>query len=1305
MDSVMKASVWKKIGIVLVVLAVLIIAAVLVIPKLIDPNRYSGFIASQIEKAVGGKVNLGHITWGITHAIWLKADGFSIMGASAFPGDVKLTRIYAKVSIHPLLAKTIAVKELLLEGPAATVRLHPTKVPPKSTAGDDTTPSVGESLAGFPLPVKILIEKLAVQNGRITVEDSLTLPGQKVVHAFTDVEIEATNMSPGQEMGFQLTLRDEAKPGLGLLKAQGTFSGLTEALTLENPKLKLKADLSSLDMDAIKPYLRNGPLAQRLGGSVSLQLNYDGDFGTHLQADGLMDLTQFTYTDPSLWGKALPGAETKITYQVTLDPDLLTVEKIEVSLGNLTLSGQALVEGWRTEPVIKNVLLSADLPLAELIPLVPWGQLGKEAGTIRGVLERGGKATIEKASLPEIIPAKLTATPEALLPQIAATVRVSGLSAQPLPQLPDVEDITATLRLRKGTIKVEGLTARVGPASLPQITAEITDLLEKPEVAAHLHGQLKVSEITDEKTIKLLRERGIEKLAGTAELDLALHLETARPEHFSLQGNVGLRNFQLGTSLAPASLEGLNADIAMTPDAADISSLSTTVVVPAVENAPGGRFTVELNGKVDNWRDQPTVTLHSLRTSPVSLPALVPIVPWDKLGDSAQRIKEILLAGGTVSIEDLAFSKLDPKNLPRHPESLVSRIKGALSFADIAVRPSPTLPRLEGLTGRVNLEKGVLSASDVQARMGPLTLPTIGLRVTHLTDHPKVSAQVKGPLRIKGAGHTDLEKLLMEYGLKSLSGTADIDLTVQFDQARPKQWAASGSVVLDGIRAETHPTDVLLEDLRGRMTLSRKKTMDITVENFAARVNGAPIRLEGRLSGGETPQMVVDAKVQTQELDLAHVAALLPALGKLELGGKLDMNLNVHFPYAHPMKTRLQGRVKTRGVGLRLAAQGVTVKDGDTELQLVRDTVKIKGMTLRVNDQKVALTGLLTNPMEPNLRLHVKSPNLNVDRLLASIQEEKRSSKKGSGTKAKTPSKDKADKAEIPPLARNLTARLQVEAEQGQYQGQKFQDLRLIAHYERGVLKSYDFDVRIAGGRVRARGSADLRDLERVHFAVEPAISKVHLESIAPLLGTGKPPLEGPLTMTGQVRGRTGSSQDLLGSLRGNLDCEIGRGRLTNNIGRAGNLLVKILSIKDVLGVLSRRLIDDLTSKGMPFEHIETAVSFEGGSMNVSKLHFRSDALGINAQGTVDLVNQQLNMDVDLEPLATVDEVLGIVPMVVKGLQSETMLYLHLHGSLKDPKVGIMPAKRLTEGGKEEIKGVEEGIKALGKELKRLLEK
>ena len=99
----MKTKRWKKIGIILAVLTVIAVTAALIIPKLIDLNRYKGLITSEIEKAMGGKVTLGHLSWGVSNGIWLEAEGFASKDATIFPGEVNLSRLYARVSFLPLL--------------------------------------------------------------------------------------------------------------------------------------------------------------------------------------------------------------------------------------------------------------------------------------------------------------------------------------------------------------------------------------------------------------------------------------------------------------------------------------------------------------------------------------------------------------------------------------------------------------------------------------------------------------------------------------------------------------------------------------------------------------------------------------------------------------------------------------------------------------------------------------------------------------------------------------------------------------------------------------------------------------------------------------------------------------------------------------------------------------------------------------------------------------------------------------------------------------------------------------------------
>ena len=118
-------------------------------------------------------MRIGDISWGILKGLWLEVDGFEITGASAFPMDFKLSRIYADVSILPLIKKKIVLNQLRLESPDVQLRLQPG---PQEATQEKKPPAAGAKSAGIALPIEI--EEVLVTNGRVRLEDSLTLPGK-----------------------------------------------------------------------------------------------------------------------------------------------------------------------------------------------------------------------------------------------------------------------------------------------------------------------------------------------------------------------------------------------------------------------------------------------------------------------------------------------------------------------------------------------------------------------------------------------------------------------------------------------------------------------------------------------------------------------------------------------------------------------------------------------------------------------------------------------------------------------------------------------------------------------------------------------------------------------------------------------------------------------------------------------------------------------------------------------------------------------------------------------------------------------
>jgi uncharacterized protein YhdP len=210
----------------------------------------------------------------------------------------------------------------------------------------------------------------------------------------------------------------------------------------------------------------------------------------------------------------------------------------------------------------------------------------------------------------------------------------------------------------------------------------------------------------------------------------------------------------------------------------------------------------------------------------------------------------------------------------------------------------------------------------------------------------------------------------------------------------------------------------------------------------------------------------------------------------------------------------------------------------------------------------------------------------------------------------------------------------------------------------------------------------------------------LRLETVAPVLGIEPLPISGPISLTGQLRGRTGTPRDLLASLDGNLETEIGPGSL-NKIGKAGDMMAHILSLTSVKGILSGRLIDNLTGKGLSYQAIKARTTFSKGNLELNNFNFVSDAMNMDAQGSINLVDEQMNIDAELEPLRAVGKALRRVPVLGKSAEELTRIHLRLKGSLDNPEIGVV----LGEGVVDDVKGAKKKTGTILKGFKDFLKK
>lgn len=114
----------KKIALgIVIALAAIVVAAILIIPALIDVDRYRPEVAARIQAETGGPVEIGHLSLTFFPSIAIRVDDFVMSNPKGFPeGDfVKAKRIYVVVDAGALWNRQVSIRSLELDDPEITL--------------------------------------------------------------------------------------------------------------------------------------------------------------------------------------------------------------------------------------------------------------------------------------------------------------------------------------------------------------------------------------------------------------------------------------------------------------------------------------------------------------------------------------------------------------------------------------------------------------------------------------------------------------------------------------------------------------------------------------------------------------------------------------------------------------------------------------------------------------------------------------------------------------------------------------------------------------------------------------------------------------------------------------------------------------------------------------------------------------------------------------------------------------------------------------------------------------------------------
>ncbi len=323
---------FKRIGIVLVVLAVLVIALAIALPMLIDPNDYKDRVAAEVEARTGRELTIaGDLSLTVFPWLGVRAGAMSLAQADAFAGDTSFASFEvaeARVRLLPLLFRgEVRVGRVALEGLDLNLEVDAEGNDNWSDILEygraDAAPADGRERDGFD-PADLEIAGFVLADARIAYRDA---------QAGTSYTIEGLNLTTGEiRIGAPIEVSLEASVASGVPQWRGTIA--FEGTADYRPESKQ----ASLVIERAEAALEGGALPVT-NLRTTLAARVEGDLGTERWT--IAGLT----VDVTARGGRLPDTDldARITGAATVDLAARTAETSDLRFEGAGISATVTV--------------------------------------------------------------------------------------------------------------------------------------------------------------------------------------------------------------------------------------------------------------------------------------------------------------------------------------------------------------------------------------------------------------------------------------------------------------------------------------------------------------------------------------------------------------------------------------------------------------------------------------------------------------------------------------------------------------------------------------------------------------------------------------------------------------------------------------------------------------------------------------------------------------------------------------------------------------------------------------------------
>lgn len=502
--------------------------------------------------------------------------------------------------------------------------------------------------------------------------------------------------------------------------------------------------------------------------------------------------------------------------------------------------------------------------------------------------------------------------------------------------------------------------------------------------------------------------------------------------------------------------------------------------------------------------------------------------------------------------------------------------------------------------------------------------------------------------------------------------------------------------VPEGLWQIQHGSITAETEVRARPGTAIAATMDLTGLQYAAAGCIKPAGTANTLhvafalpSGKQAAPLAVDFKLGPQNtlslqrasespgvlagtyhfegFELSHIS--YPALGpRLQVRGRVAGTGSLQLPLSETVAPQVAGTLRLDGLELRDRGDDTVLLHTDLRTAIDNGTATDLKAALRFGATRCNVQGALARIVPPRGDLDITAEHFDIDDFVLTVQR----------IMAATRSvRRRAPRRSGPPAANLIALRAPLHIEEVNFLNWTARDGETLFSYCNGVMRWDNVLLHVDNGTIDGMVEYDLADMDHQRLTLESARSDVDILWAVPGLREKK-----PITGTIDLRGRFTSSfrldTEIAQNMTGDFSVALHNGRISKF-----TVISKILSMFSIQRIL-RFKPPELGTAGMPYAQITADFTLADQAMRTDNFVLKSDAMNMSAVGTLDIATETMDFTVAAQPLQTVGEIVGRIPIAGRLLTGKdralTVGYLRLKGPFSEPSVAPMPMKSVGSG-------------------------